>query len=94
MVQGSVLNRARVFSLLKNIRIYFVAHMTSSSVGTAVKQTDPEADHLHPSSSEVKNRWSSTSAPPINLYGMHRDNFICIKLGEFRLAELKHLWIT
>jgi len=42
---------------------------------------------LHPSSSEVKNGWNCTHIPPVGLYGMYEDSFICSKLGEFRLDE-------
>ena len=30
-----------------------------------MKQSDREVDQLHPSSAEVKNEWSHTSAPPL-----------------------------
>jgi hypothetical protein len=35
-----------------------------------VKRPGREADHLTPSSAEVKNEWSYTSTPPIRLYGV------------------------
>jgi hypothetical protein len=43
-----------------------------------VKRPEREADHLPPSSAEVKNEWSYTSTPLIRFYGSatkHRDNF-------------------
>jgi hypothetical protein len=65
-----------------------MAHITSSAVVTAVKWPGPKAEHLHPSSSEVKDGWNCTHIPPIDLYGMYKNNFICRKLGEFRLDKL------
>lgn len=94
LIQGSVPNRARDFPLLVTVRVHCVAHMASSSVGTATKQPGPEADLLHSFSSGVKNVLSCTFIFPGHFYGSHTDGFICIKLGEFRLADLKRLWIT
>jgi len=37
-----------------------------------IQRLRPEADHLHPSSANVKNEWSYTSTPPINLHGTDR----------------------
>jgi len=67
-----------------------MAHITSSAVGTAVKQPGPKAEHLHPSSSEVKNGWNCTHIPPVDLYGMCKDSFICRKLGEFYVHGSVH----
>lgn len=39
-----------------------------------VKQPQHEGDHSPPSSAMVKNEWSYTSASPICLHGMDRDN--------------------
>jgi hypothetical protein len=40
------------------------------ALSLAVKQPEREADHLSPSSAEVKNAWSYTSTPPIRLHGV------------------------
>jgi len=64
-----------------------MAHITSSAVGTAVEWPRPKDEHWHSSSSEVKNGWSCTHIPQIDLYGMYKDSFICKKLGEFRLDK-------
>ena len=54
------------------------AHPTSYSMGTgssssAGKRQGREVNHSSPSSSEVNNEWSYTSAPPIRLHGVDRD---------------------
>jgi hypothetical protein len=41
-----------------------------------VKQMGYEFNNSSPSSAKVKNEWSCTSAPPISLHGMDRENFI------------------
>jgi hypothetical protein len=40
------------------------------ALSLGVKRPGREADHLPPSSAEVKNAWSYTSTPPIRLHGM------------------------
>jgi hypothetical protein len=67
------------WSLLQNVQTCSGAHPASYSLGTGVlllgiNQPQHEANHSPPSSLEVKNEWSCTSASPICLYGIHRDN--------------------
>jgi hypothetical protein len=45
------------------------------AVFLTVKQLGFDANHLPPSSDEVKYDGNYTSSPPICLPGMHRDNF-------------------
>jgi hypothetical protein len=40
------------------------------TLSLGVKWPGREADHLPPSSTEVKNAWNYTSAPPIRLHGV------------------------
>jgi hypothetical protein len=40
-----------------------------------LKRPGCEVDHLPLTSSEVKNKWSYTSAPPICICGMYKDFF-------------------
>jgi hypothetical protein len=40
------------------------------SLSLGVKRPGREADHSPPSSAEVENVWSYTSAPPIRLHGV------------------------
>jgi hypothetical protein len=35
-----------------------------------IKRSEHEADHLLPSSADVKNEWIYTSTPPVHIYGM------------------------
>jgi hypothetical protein len=51
------------------------AHSASYSMGTGsitpgVNRPELKADHSPPSSSEVKNKWSYTSTPPVGLNGV------------------------
>jgi hypothetical protein len=39
-------------------------------ISPGVKQPDREANHSPPSSADVKNTWSYTSSPLINLHGL------------------------
>jgi hypothetical protein len=56
-------------------------HWVPGTLSLGVKQPGREADHLPPSSTEVKNAWNYTSTPPIRLHGVvlslkkNRDNF-------------------
>jgi hypothetical protein len=55
--------------------IMHYVHPASYPVGTGtlsqgVKPSGREADHPPPSSTEVKNAWSCTSAPTIRLHGV------------------------
>jgi hypothetical protein len=50
-------------------------HPASYPIGTkgsslGVKRPGREANHPHPSSTEVKNAWSYTSSPPVRLHSM------------------------
>jgi hypothetical protein len=40
-----------------------------AALSLGVKRPGREADHLPPSSAEVKSAWSGTSTPPIRLHG-------------------------
>jgi hypothetical protein len=51
-----------------------------------VKRPGHEADHSPPSSAEVKNAWSYTSAPPIRLHGVVICT--CISTKKFHLCCL------
>jgi hypothetical protein len=75
------------FSLHHRIQTGSGAHPASYPMGTSgslpeegvLKQLGREADHSPPSSAEVKNAWSYTSAPPVPFMAWclvkHRDNF-------------------
>jgi hypothetical protein len=61
------------FSLHHRVQNGSGAHPASYPMGTGalslgVKSPGREADHLHPSSAEVKNAWSYTSTPPVRLH--------------------------
>lgn len=45
-----------------------------------IQRLRPEADHLPPSSANVKNEWSHTSTPPIRLHGMGRYFLFSLKI--------------
>jgi len=62
---------SRYFFLLQNHPEQLWDH---SSI-LMVKSMGSETDRSPPASVKVKNEWSYTSAPPIHLYGMGRDNF-------------------
>jgi hypothetical protein len=68
------------FYLLKNVQTGYGAQPASSSMSTGlffflgVKRPGHEFDHIPPSAAEVKNEWSYTSAPPVYLHGVDRDN--------------------
>ena len=55
-----------------------------------VKRLGREADHSHPSSAEVKNKWSYASTVPVCLHGMYRDNvtFYCLVF----VIEIQHVF--
>jgi hypothetical protein len=44
--------------------------LVTGALSLGVKRPAREADHLPPSSAEVKNAWNYTSTPPILLHGM------------------------
>jgi hypothetical protein len=64
------------FSLHHRVQTGSGAHPVSYPMGTTpgafsleVKRLGREADHPPPSTSEVKNAWNYTSAPPVRLHG-------------------------
>jgi hypothetical protein len=65
----------------------------SGTVSLGVKQLRYEADHLPPSSAEVKNAWSYTSTPPYVFMAWclvkHRDNFtfIFISISNAKITK-------
>jgi hypothetical protein len=62
MIRGS--NTGRGFSLLQNVQTGSGTHQAFSLMGTAVMWPGREAQHLPPSSAEVKNEWSCTFTLP------------------------------
>jgi hypothetical protein len=69
-----------------------ISKMTRSSLGPSQpriqwvpgflrggKWPGPKPDHSPSSSVKVKNEWSSVSIPPIRLYGVDRENYVCKK---------------
>jgi len=46
-----------------------------------VKRPEREVEHSPPSSAEVMNKWSCTSAVPIRLRGLDRDNFMKLNVA-------------
>jgi hypothetical protein len=67
--------RVRDFSLLRNVQTGCVAHSAGVTFLARVKRPGSEADHLPPTTVEVKNEWSSTSTPPVCLLGVYRHKF-------------------
>jgi hypothetical protein len=66
--------------LLRNVRIGRAAHSASYSMGTGVppsgvKRSGREFGHSFPANAEVQDEWSYTSASPIHVNGMDRDDF-------------------
>ena len=66
-------------SLLQNVHSDSRVYPTSYLPDTAgsfwkVQRSGRDADHLHPSGAEVKNKWSYTSTPHIRRHGVDRDN--------------------
>jgi hypothetical protein len=79
-----ILVGVRDFSLLQNLQIGSGAQPDSCSLGTGVLSQDVkrlwhEVNHSPPSSAEVKNEWSYTSAYTRCLPGVERENitFVC-----------------
>ena len=73
------------FSRLQNVQTDSGAHLASCLLDTGVlpwriKQPGHDVDHSHPSSAEVKNEWSYTSAPHICVHGVDRDTFALLLL--------------
>jgi hypothetical protein len=63
------------FSLHHRVHNGSETHPASCPIGTRgsfpwVKRPEREADNSSPSSAEVKNAWSYTSAPPLRLHGV------------------------
>ena len=63
------------FYLLHNVKTGISAHPAPYSVGTG-HHCRPQRDvnHSPQSIAEVRNEWSDTSAPPIGLHGLDKDN--------------------
>jgi hypothetical protein len=88
MVQGLNSARDKNFSFLQNIQTGSGAHPASNSMGNIVyspkgKVASCEVDRSPPSSAEVMSEWSYTSAPPLCLHGVDRDNLTFIILVLF-----------
>ena len=68
------------FLFSKPLQIGCEAHQASHSVGTLgcfpdVKRREREVNHSPPSIAEVKNEWGCTSASPVCLHDVDRENF-------------------
>ena len=66
-------------SLLRNVQTVHGAYLVSYSMRAEAffpeaKRPAWKADHRPPSSAEVKNTWSYTSAPPVYFHGVRWDN--------------------
>jgi hypothetical protein len=82
--RGSVVSIATVlrvpigateFSLLRNMYPCSGAHPASApDFIPGGKRSDREANHLPPCSAEVTNEWSSTSAIPVSLHDVDKEN--------------------
>jgi hypothetical protein len=86
---------ARGFCVPQNIRTVSGAHPASYSVGTGffflgVNRPWREVDHSPPSTAELKNEWSHTSAPTVCLYDVRTDRFTfySIKLLVFIIIDI------
>jgi hypothetical protein len=88
------------FSLHHRVQNGSGAHSASYPIGSGrliprgVKRPCREADHLPPSSAEVKNAWSYTSTPPYVFMMWHRGNFTfanCITSDDLQ-NKLKHIF--
>jgi hypothetical protein len=57
----------------------FIPPLGSTELRPGVKQPRNEVNHSSPSSAKVKNEWSYTSAPPVYVQGVDRENsaFMC-----------------
>jgi hypothetical protein len=78
MVGVQIPTGARDFSL-QNVQTGCGTHL-AYFMDTRVKQLEHDVDCSSPASTKVKNGWSYTSAPPVCLHSMGRDNtfyFIC-----------------
>jgi hypothetical protein len=69
-----------MFIFSKNTQTGSGTHPASYSMGTWIKQAGREVNHSPPSSVEVKNDWTCTTAPPIRLHDVDRVNFTCCVL--------------
>ena len=67
------------FSVLQTDQTGSGAHPASCSMSSGshseVKRPRRGADHLCPSTAEVRNEWSYASTPPTRFHGAHRDSF-------------------
>jgi hypothetical protein len=80
VVQETNPGMGKTFSLVQNVHTIFGDPTASYSIGTGVVSQRCsglvyEVDHSPPSSAEVENEWSCTSAPLIYHHGVHRDRF-------------------
>ena len=64
----------------------FGAHTVFCVMPTWGEAVEREVYHSPPSSAEVKNEWSYTSAPSVYLGGMEIDNFTVLTLTRFKLT--------
>jgi len=55
--------------------------------GGGVKWPERDADYSPPSSTEVNNEWNYTSAPPLCLHGVGRENFIIIIITDNHTSQ-------
>lgn len=67
--------RVRNYSVLQNLQTISGSHPTSYSISAGVLLPRPQrperkADHSPPFCAEIKNEWSLTSTPPIQLQGV------------------------
>ena len=66
---------------MKTFQTCFEAHPASRVEDTEVKRPELEVNHSHPSSAEVKNMWRHTSAPPVFLHDVGREE-LCLLIAD------------
>ena len=73
--------------------VFFLPHLFSGYLCSfpGVKLPGFEVSYSHPPSAELKNEWSYTSAPPVFLYGVDRENFTFYFYLTFSLSFLVSL---
>jgi len=76
--------KQEIFLFSKNIQTGSGAHPAPNPVGSGVPSLGAEQSGDHPllSSAEVKNEWSYTTAHPICLHGVDRDNFTSVTIEK------------
>jgi hypothetical protein len=82
-VRGLISGTQEIFFFSKTYRQFVVATQFSTQGTQRAKRQGSETNHPTPSSAEVKNVWRYTSAPPICLHGVHRNNFVVITIANF-----------